>query len=146
MKVVRIQLVFKYIKREVNRLIHPRVVKSVKIGGAPVQEEVLSGIMAFTTFYMFAFVATTLLMTMQGYDLVSSASAVATTIGNVGPGFGMVGPATTYSALSGFSKLLLSFCMILAGWRFTRLLRFYPLVSGNAKTKRDRGRFFVPFL
>ncbi len=113
MKVVRIQLVFKYIKREVNRLIHPRVVKSVKIGGAPVQEEVLSGIMAFTTFYMFAFVATTLLMTMQGYDLVSSASAVATTIGNVGPGFGMVGPATTYSALSGFSKLLLSFCMIL---------------------------------
>jgi len=113
MKVVRIQLVFKYIKREVNRLIHPRVVRSVKIGDTPVQEEVLAGVMAFTTFYMVAFVASTLLMTMQGYDLVSSASAVAATIGNVGPGFGLVGPATTYSALSGFSKLLLSFCMIL---------------------------------
>lgn len=112
-KVIRIQLVFKYMKREVNRLIHPRSVTAVKISDMPVQEEVLSGVMAFTTFYMAAFLASTLLMTIQGYDLISSASAVASTLGNVGPGFGIVGPATTYSSLSGFSKLLLSFCMIL---------------------------------
>lgn len=113
MKVIRIHLVFKYMKREVNRLIHPRAVTAVKIGDAPVQEEVLSEVMAFTMFYMIIFIAATLLLAVQGHDLISSASAVAATLGNIGPGFGMVGPATTYSALSGFSKLLLSFCMIL---------------------------------
>lgn len=113
MKVMRINLVYKYMKREVNRLIHPRVVKTVKIDDAPVQEDVLSGVMAFTLFYILIFIAGTLLMAVQGHDLVSSASAVAATLGNVGPGFGMVGPTTTYKALSGFSKGLLSFCMIL---------------------------------
>jgi trk system potassium uptake protein TrkH len=112
-KVIRIHLLFKYMKREVNRLIHPRSVTAIKIGDVPVQEEVLSGVMAFTMFYMVIFIAASLLLAVQGHDLVSSASAVAATLGNVGPGFGMVGPATTYSSLSDFSKLLLSFCMIL---------------------------------
>ena len=113
MKVIRIHLVFKYMKREINRLIHPRAVTAVKIGNAPVQEEVLSGVMAFTLLYIVIFIAASLLLAVQGYDLISSTTAVAATLGNIGPGFGMVGPATTYSALSGFSKLLLSFCMIL---------------------------------
>ncbi len=112
-KVIRIHLVFKYMKREVSKLIHPKAVKAVKIGDAPVQEEVLSDVMAFTAFYIIIFIAVTLLLTIQGYDLISSASAVAATLGNVGPGFGMVGPTTTYAALSGFTKILLSFCMIL---------------------------------
>ncbi|HZX46165.1 MAG TPA: TrkH family potassium uptake protein [Clostridia bacterium] len=112
-KVIRIHLLFKYMKREVNRLIHPRSVTAVKIGGVPVQEEVLSGVMAFTMFYIVIFITASLLLAVQGHDLVSSASAAAATLGNVGPGFGLVGPATTYSSLSDFSKLLLSFCMIL---------------------------------
>jgi len=112
-KVIRINLMFKYMKREVNRLIHPRAVTAVKIGNTPVQEEVLSGVMAFVMFYMIIFIVASLLLAVQGHDLVSSVAAVAATLGNIGPGFGMVGPATTYSALSGFSKLLLSFCMIL---------------------------------
>lgn len=127
MKVIRIQLVFKYMKREVSRLIHPRVVKTVKVGGVPVQEGVLSEVMAFTAFYIIAFVVATLLMTTQGYDLISSASAVATTIGNVGPGFATVGPATTFAALSGFSKVLLSFCMILGRLEiYTVLTLLFP--------------------
>jgi trk system potassium uptake protein TrkH len=113
MKVIRVHLAFKYMKREVNRLIHPRAVKAVKVGNAPVQEEVLSGVMAFTMFYILIFITVTLLMAMQGHDLVSSAAATAATLGNIGPGFGIVGPTSTYYALSGFSKALLSFCMIL---------------------------------
>jgi trk system potassium uptake protein TrkH len=126
-KVMRIHIVFKYMKREVNRLLHPRAVTAVKIAGKPVQEEVLSGVMAFTMFYVIIFIVVTLLMAVQGYDLVSSASAAAATLGNTGPGFGVVGPSTTYSALSGFSKLLLSFCMILGRLEiYTVIVLLFP--------------------
>lgn len=124
---MRIHIVFKYMKREVNRLLHPRAVTAVKIAGKPVQEEVLSGVMAFTMFYVIIFIVVTLLMAVQGYDLVSSASAAAATLGNTGPGFGVVGPSTTYSALSGFSKLLLSFCMILGRLEiYTVIVLLFP--------------------
>lgn len=112
-KVIRIYLVSKYMQREVNKLIHPRVVKTVKLGNTPVQEEVLSSVMAFTMFYIVIFVFATVIIASQGLDLLSSTAAVAATLGNVGPGFGIVGPSSTYAALTGFSKILLSFCMIL---------------------------------
>jgi trk system potassium uptake protein TrkH len=123
MKVIRIHLVFKYMKREVNRLIHPKAVRAVKIGNTSVQEEVLSSVMAFTMFYILIFIMVTLFLTMQSYDLISSAAAVAATLGNIGPGFGIVGPTSTYSALSGFSKLILCFCMILGR------LEIYTVIS-----------------
>ncbi len=113
MKVIRIYLVFKYMQREVNRLIHPRVVKAVKLGNMPVQEEVLSSVMAFTMFYIVIFVFATLIIASQGLDLISSSAAVAATLGNVGPGFGIVGPSCNYASLTAFSKILLSFCMVL---------------------------------
>lgn len=112
-KVIRIYLVFKYIQREVNKLIHPRVVKAVKLGNASVQEDVLSSVMAFTIFYIAIFIFAMLIIASQGLDLISSAAAVAATLGNIGPGFGSVGPSCTYATLSGFSKTLLAFCMIL---------------------------------
>lgn len=112
-KVIRIHLFYKYLKREVNRLIHPKAVNAIKIGDIPVKEDVLSGVMAFIMLYIAIFGVTTLIITIQGIDLISSATAVAATLGNVGPGFGVVGPTSTFAGLSGFSKILLSFCMLM---------------------------------
>lgn len=113
MKVIRIHLIFKYVEREIDRLIHPKAVKAIKIGTIPVQESVLSNIMGFTMLYFIIFISATLVILTQNVDLLSSAAAVAATLGNVGPGLGLVGPSSTYATLSDLTKIVLSFCMIL---------------------------------
>ncbi|MDW7683809.1 MAG: TrkH family potassium uptake protein [Bacillota bacterium] len=113
MKVIRIHLIFKYVQREINRLIHPKAVNAIKIGTVPVQESVLSNIMGFSMLYFLIFIAATLFLLTQEVDLLSSAAAVAATLGNVGPGLGIVGPSNTYATLSNMAKIVLSFCMIL---------------------------------
>ena len=112
-KVIRIILIFKYVQQEINSLIHPHAVKAVKIGDMPVQGSVLSNVMGFTVLYIAIFVLATLLILTQGLDLISSAAAVAACLGNIGPGLGVVGPSSTYASLTNFTKIILSFCMIL---------------------------------
>lgn len=112
-KVIRIILIFKYVQQEINSLIHPHAVKAVKIGDMPVQGSVLSNVMGFTVLYIAIFVLATLLVLTQGLDLVSAATAVAACLGNIGPGLGVVGPSSTYASLTDFTKIILSFCMIL---------------------------------
>jgi trk system potassium uptake protein TrkH len=113
MKVIRIYLVYKYILREINSLIHPKAVTAIKVGNMPVQESTLSNVMGFTAFFLAIFVGGTLLLLTQNLDLISAASAVATTLGNVGPGLGVVGPSSTFASLTDLTKIILSFCMIL---------------------------------
>ncbi|MGI5875856.1 MAG: TrkH family potassium uptake protein [Dethiobacteria bacterium] len=123
MKVIRVYLVFRYVQREVNRLIHPRAVKAININGVPVQENVLSSVMAFTVLYIFIFIVGTLLLTTQKIDLVSSAASVAATLGNNG----LSGPSWSYAPFNIFTKVILSFCMILGRLEiFTVLSLLFP--------------------
>ncbi|NLZ92471.1 MAG: TrkH family potassium uptake protein [Firmicutes bacterium] len=123
MKVIRIYLIFKYVQREISSLIHPRVVKAVKIGDQPVQETVLSSVVAFSMLYILLFIIATLLILTQGLDIISAMSAVACTLGNIGPGLNVVGPARTFAPLSDFAKYLLSFCMLMGR------LELYTVIS-----------------
>jgi trk system potassium uptake protein TrkH len=126
-KVIRIYLVFKYVQREVNQLIHPRAVKAINVDHVPVQENVLSSVMAFTVLYFFIFVAATLLITTQKIDLLSSAASVAAALGNIGPSLGLSGPSRTFAPFSAFSKVILSFCMLLGRLEiFTVLSLLFP--------------------
>jgi len=63
--------------------------------------------------YLFIFVLSTLIVTLTGPDLVTSSSAVAASLGNVGPGLGTVGPVHNYFHMPGFTKIFLSLLMIL---------------------------------
>lgn len=123
MKVIRIHLVFKYIQREIGSLIHPRVVKAVKVDNEPIQENVLSSVVAFSMLYMLLFIVATLLLLTQKLDLVSALSSAACTLGNIGPGLNMVGPAKTFAPLSDLAKIILSFCMLLGR------LEIYTVIS-----------------
>ncbi len=113
MKVIRIHLIYKYVQREINRLIHPKEVKAIKLGSVPVQESVLSNTMGFSMLYIFIFIAATMIVLTQNVDMLSAATAVAATLGNIGPGLGLVGPSSTYAALSDLTKIILSFCMVM---------------------------------
>jgi trk/ktr system potassium uptake protein len=113
MKCIRIMLCFKYCYKELFQLIHPRGVTRIKLGGKVVSEEVMRSILGFLVLYMGLFVFCTVLLSAMGVDLVTSISAVASSIGNIGPGLGMVGPVDNYSMIPTNGKWLLTWCMLL---------------------------------
>lgn len=112
-KVIRILVMFKLIKREVGKLFHPRAMMPVKYNGKIMQNETVSGIVSFVFLYIFIFVISTLLITLEGIDLESAASSVAATLGNIGPGLGFVGPSTNFNGFSQVSKVLFTFLMLI---------------------------------
>ena len=113
MKCLRIMLCCRYCYRELFTLIHPRSVTHIKIGGKPVSEEIVRSVLGFLALYMALFVLSTVLLAGIGVDFITALSAVAATIGNIGPGFGMVGPVENFSQIPYWGKWLLAWCMLL---------------------------------
>lgn len=111
-KNIRILILAKTIKREMVKIVHPKAVHTIKVDGKTVDEETLSGVMTFYFAFMAIFIISVILVSIDGKDMVTTISSVATAIGNVGPGFGMVGPLGSFADYSVFSKLVLCFCMI----------------------------------
>lgn len=126
-KIVRHFLLFKNGFLELKRLIHPRAVIPVRLNGKSVSPEIISNVQAFFIIYILLFVLGSILLSLLGVDFVSSIGAVATCIGNVGPGFGTVGPIANFSHLPDVSKWLLSFFMLVGRLElFTVLIIFTP--------------------
>ncbi|NLC69341.1 MAG: TrkH family potassium uptake protein [Clostridiaceae bacterium] len=126
-KVIRILALLKQIKAEILRLVHPRAVISVKIDNHPISAGALSSIASFFILYIIVFVLGTLVVSLEGVGLVSAASAVSATLGNIGPGFEFVGPLRNFGELSIYSKLLLSLLMLLGRLElFTLISLFIP--------------------
>lgn len=126
-KNVRILVLLKLIRREMTKIFHPRAVISVKIGTRVVSGDTLASIASFFALYIIIFAVGTLIISLEGIGLISAASAVAATLGNIGPGFDFVGPARTYSEFSAPSKMLLSWFMLLGRLEiFTFFVLIYP--------------------
>jgi len=113
MKCMRLMLLLKHSYRELFRLIHPHAVTQIKLGGRPVQHDVMESIWGFFILYLGLFILSSFLLVAMGVDGVTSFAAVAATIGNIGPGLGMVGPMENYALLPVAAKWLLIFCMLL---------------------------------
>lgn len=126
-KHIRFLIVFKIIKREFYRLIHPNAVISVRIGDKPIAEDTLQNVVGFILLYIIIFTIVSVILLTQGMDIISSTSAVAATLSNIGPGFGAVGPAMNYADLTNLTKILLTACMILGRLEiYTLLVIFIP--------------------
>ncbi|QGU94667.1 TrkH family potassium uptake protein [Clostridium bovifaecis] len=121
-KNVRIVLLFKVIKRELLKIIHPKAVYTVKVGGKAVEEESLMSIASFFFIYLIIFITNIFIVSLDGFDIVTTTSAVAATLGNVGPGLGMVGPMGNFSEFSSLSKIVMSLGMIIGR------LEIYPIL------------------
>ena len=131
-KCSRVLLLLRAIRREIRQIIHPRSVNVVKLDGRVVDEKDLRSTMIFFAAYMFITLAAILLVSVDNFSFGTTFTAVVTCIGNVGPGLEMVGPMGNFSAFSGFSKIVLSMCMILGRLEIIPVL---VLFSGTAWKK-----------
>lgn len=112
LKILRVMILLKQGRVELKKLLHPHAVLPVRVDGRVVSPQVVSNVLAFVFLYFIIFVAASLAMSLLGLDLVSAFSSVAATLGNVGPGLGLVGPSANYLFIPTAGKWLLVFCML----------------------------------
>ena len=112
-KIMRIVLLLKHCYLEIFRIIHPHATTVVKLGEIPVPQTIMRSIWGFFLLYVGIYIVATVAMAALGLDMISSISAVATCLGNVGPGLGSVGPMDNFSGVPVLGKWLLIFCMLL---------------------------------
>lgn len=126
-KVARILLLFKHGLVQLHRLIHPRSIRLVKLGGQPVSDSVTQAILGFFALFMGIFVVASLAVAATGMDLVSAGAAVIATLSNIGPGLGSVGPTDNFAQVPDLGKGILILCMLLGRLElFTVLVFFLP--------------------
>lgn len=121
-KVSRILIMLKTVRKELRQILHPRSIKKIQIDGKSVEHEVVRSTNVYLITFMMIFVFSVLMISLEGFDLVTSFTAVIATLNNIGPGLEMVGPSGNFAAFSYGSKLLLIFDM-LAG-----RLELFPLL------------------
>jgi trk system potassium uptake protein TrkH len=116
-KVIRTWLVFRFIVRETRNVIHPQAVLPIRVSGRVVSEEIVRAVAIFAILYVTIFALGSIVLMWDvarvglNLEIIEAASAVAAALGNVGPGFGLVGPMGTYAQLPETSKILLVFLM-----------------------------------
>jgi len=112
---------------ELKRLLHPRAIIPVRFNGKAVGADIILNVQAFFIFYIGIAVLGSIVLSFFGLDFITAAGAVATTLGNVGPGIGAVGPVNNFAELPDMVKWILSFFMLLGRLElFTVLLIFTP--------------------
>lgn len=122
-KVYRLQLLGRLALAHLTRLVSPSHVVVVTYGTRRVEDDVQVAILTFLVAMLFSTAAFTLALSWFGLDFLTSMSAAATCLGNVGPGLGpMIGPSGNFAALPDAAKLVLSFAMIMGRLEFFTLL------------------------
>jgi trk system potassium uptake protein TrkH len=126
-KCVRVWMLLKVAANQVFRIVHPKAVRAIRYNGRSVPPEVLAGIQSMFVLYMTVFVLASLALTWLGYDALTAISAVAATLGNIGPGLGTVGPMENYAHFSLAAKWICSFCMLVGRLEvYSVVVLFFP--------------------
>jgi trk system potassium uptake protein TrkH len=110
-KVVRFLLIARYTLTELRRTLHPRGVLPVKLGGRVVPDDVMRGVLVFFLFYLLVFAVCTTVVVSLGADIITGLTATIATLGNIGPGFNLVGPMANFGHLHPLSKVTLTAAM-----------------------------------
>ncbi|TFH12913.1 MAG: TrkH family potassium uptake protein [Nitrosomonadales bacterium] len=126
-KMIRAQLLFKQVFREMIVIMHPQAVLPIKVSNNVVSNKIIYAILAFLSIYLASIVSLTLILAFSGLDFITSFSTVVACINNLGPGLNQVGPATTFAGLTNFQTWICSFSMLLGRLElFTLLVVFVP--------------------
>lgn len=126
-KLSRIVILAKMVKADVRKLLSPHSVRSISYEGKPLKEDTIIGVYSYLAVYLAVFVVSVVLVSINDYDMITSISAVAAAINNVGCGFSMVGPNGSFFNFSGFSLIILSFDMLAGRLElFPILMLLYP--------------------
>lgn len=121
-KLIRVLLMFKAVRIELNKTVHTKSVKALMINDKKIDNGIITKAALFFFMYLAIFFLSVILISFEGKDILSNITAVISALSNIGPGLGIVGPAGNFSTYTSFSKIVLSFCMIAGRLEFIPVL------------------------
>ena len=124
LKVTRLLVLFKYAYRRILLFFNPRAVIPLKVGGNVLSERIVSGIIGMSILYFAILIVGFLVMSALGLDLITALSSVVATLGNIGPGLGLVGPTANYLWIPAGGKIVLIICMLVGRLELFTVLAF----------------------
>ncbi len=128
----------KSIGREINAYLHPKSVKTIKMDDKPLDQGAIRSVGVFFLTFTLVYLTSVLLVSLEGNDMETNLTAVLTTLNNMGPGFGKVGPTQNFGGLSVLTKYVLMFDMLAGRLElFPMLILFHPVLW---KEVWERGR------
>ena len=107
LKVMRWLLIFKIVKSEMIKILHPKAVFDIKMGNYSVPKDILYQTLMFVFFYIATLVISAFLLGLFEKNTVVAISGAVSAAGNIGPGFGIIGPLSNFDSLKLFSKIIL---------------------------------------
>lgn len=123
LKISRVTVLAQVCANELRRSINPRAVNSVKLNGTVLTDEQERSVLNYLALYLAVTVVTFILVSIDGLGFEEDISAAVSCVNNIGPGFGLIGPAGSFAAYSGFAKIVLSVAMLIGR------LEIYPLLA-----------------
>lgn len=132
-KVSRLMILVKSGLRDIKKAINPRSVETVKIDRHSVEEPVVKSTSVFFATYMLLAAASMLAVSLDGRDIVTTSTAVISSISNIGPGLEAVGPYGNFADFSDFSKLILSFDMLAGRLELIPMLMLFSPYAWSRK-------------
>ena len=128
-KVIRIIVMFKSAARSIRRALHPAAVKLIHIDGEVHDDDTADSVNTYMSLYFIILAIVTLLVSVDGMSFESSFTAALSCLSNIGPGLGAIGPACNFGGLSVFSKIVLTFTMLVGRLEiYPMLMLFVPSV------------------
>ena len=126
-KVSRILILGKTLGKELKQALHPQVVAPVRMDGKLLNHETIRTTNVFMGAYFFIFVVSFLLISLDGFDMVTNFTAIAATLNNIGPGLAQVGPMMNFGSFTNPAKLVMIFDMLAGRLEiFPMLVLFLP--------------------
>jgi trk system potassium uptake protein TrkH len=126
-KMIRTLVLAKQANRELNQLVHPNLVRPLKVGGTVIANRMVFAVLAFVFLYFMSIVTLVFVQLASGLDFITSLSSILACINNAGPGLGLVGPGSNYGVLDNFQTWVCSAAMLLGRLEiFTILVLLTP--------------------
>jgi len=133
-KTARVLIMIKSLRSSMQKMTHPRSVKTIKLDGKPIDENTINGVTVYMIAYSIIFAVSVLIISLDNFDFETTVTAVIATLNNIGPGLGMVGASGNFSQFSVLSKLVLSADMLFGRLElFPVMLLFVPSVWKRSK-------------
>jgi len=127
-KVIRLVTLLKQGINEMKYLVHPRGVFMIRLSGQTVKKDIVYAVSGFFFLYIFLLLVVTMIVATCGSDVLTSFTTALATVGNIGPGFGLVGPTENYAFFPDYVKWVLSAAMIIGRMEiYTILVLFTPM-------------------
>ena len=131
LKLSRVMIMFKTIKKEFQRLIHPRSVRTIKFEGKALDNVTRHGVTAYFAIYMVCILVIFLVISLNGLSFETNVTTAVSCFNNIGPAYD--GASVNYDCFNSFTKLVLSFAMLLGRLEIYPLLLAFSLKTWSKK-------------